>query len=157
MRDGRGGFAATDSMTGTNGGGFLSGIRTQNLKNMEIVPVGARTRSTRSAFDQDCLSLFHGFKATAAISGDPEPSRFSAKSIAIVAPGGWCVRSPPPLSGVWPGPSSLLPAYAVGCILVAATRWSLPRRRLQIRCVSFMANLEHASDDGRRLRIDHFF
>src|ERR1700738_1614361 len=51
----------------------------------------------------------------------------SAKSIAIVAPGGWCVRSPPPLSGVWLGPSSLLPAYAAGCILVAAICWSLPR------------------------------
>jgi hypothetical protein len=30
-------------------------------------------------------------------------------------------------------------------------------RRLQGGCVSFMANLLHASDYGRRLRIDNFF
>src|ERR1700738_1726472 len=74
MRDGRGGFAATDSMTGTNGGGFCRGIRTQNLEKMEIRPAVARARSTGSALDRECLSLFQGFKATAAISGDPEPS-----------------------------------------------------------------------------------
>src|ERR1700730_14499018 len=136
---------------------FCRGILTQNPENMEVRPVVALARSTGSAFDHERLSLFHGFEATLAIAGDPECGRFPQNPWRLVALGGWFVLFPSPLSGAWPSPSSLPTAYAVGCILSPLPGWFLPHRRLQIRGVSFMANLGHASDHGRRLRIDNFF
>src|ERR1700716_337964 len=120
MRDGRRGFAATDSRD-RYGWWWISvgGILTQNLENMEIRPVVARARSTGSAFDHERLSLFHGFEATGAISGDPE-------GVVVFRKMHWKVglfyflRAP---LRAWPSPSSLPTAYAVGCILSPLPGW----------------------------------
>src|ERR1700680_689395 len=96
-------------------------------------------------------------EATVEISGDPECSRLQQNPSRLGRWEGWFILFLSPLSGAWPSPSSLPTAYAVGCILPPLRGWFLRLHRRQVRCVSFMANLVHASDYGRRLRIDSFF
>src|ERR1700738_3094643 len=121
---------------------------------MEIRPAVARARSTGSALDRECLSLFHGFKATAAISGDPEPSfrkiHRDCRTWRLV-----CSLSSAPLRGL---ARPKLPTPGLRRGLHSGRRYLLVSAASSADPVcSFMANLEHASDDGRRLRTDHFF